>query len=59
MRIVENLTGYHVLSTVISWLMRSLRICSSWSDLRGHVTGGKTQFLPSVSFYWFVGLGAN
>ena len=41
---------------LIHWL---LRICSPRSDLRGHVTDGKTQFSPSVSSYWLVGQGAN
>ena len=59
MWIVTTLSGYHVLSSVTFWLLRFLRISSLRSDLRGHVTDGKTQFLPSVSFYWLVGLGAN
>ena len=37
----KKITGYHVVSMVIFWLLRSLRICSSRSDLRGHVTGGR------------------
>ena len=33
----------------IFWLLRLLWICSSLSDLRGHVIDGKTQFIPSMS----------
>ena len=55
-RIVTNFTGYHVTSAVIFWLLGLLQSCSSRSDLRGHVTDGKMQILPSVSSYWFVGL---
>ena len=57
--IVTTLTDCHGVSPVISQLLRLLRINSSRSDLRGHVTDGKTQFLPSVSFHWLVGLGVN
>ena len=59
MRIVTNLTVYHVVSMVVFWLLRLLGICSSQSDLRGHVTKCKTQFLPWMRSYWLVGLSDN
>ena len=59
MRIIPKFTGYHVVSVVISWLLRLLRICSSRSNLHGHVTDGKIHILPSVSSYRLVGLSAN
>ena len=62
MLIIINFTGYHevlLISMLIFLLPRLLRICSPRLDLRDHVTDGKTQFLPSVSSYWIVGLSAN
>ena len=59
MRIVTKLTYYHVVSTVIFWLLRLLPICSSLFDSCGHETDRKTQFLPSVSSYSLAGLGAK
>ena len=50
-RIVTNLSGYHVVSLVIFWLLRLLRIFYSLSDLRSHVTDSRPQFLQSVSSY--------
>ena len=58
-RIVTNLSGYHVVSFVIFWLLRLLRLFYSLSDLRSHVTDSRPQFLPSVSSYCLVGLSAN
>ena len=58
-RIVTNLSGYHVVSLVIFWLLRLLRLFYSLSDLRSHVTDSRPQFLQSVSFYCLLGLSAN
>ena len=58
-RIVTTLAGYHVVSLVIFWLLRLLRIFHSRSDLRGHVTDSRPQFLPSVSSYCLAGLSAS
>ena len=44
---------------VIFWLLKLLRIYSSWSDLRSQVIDGKTQFLPAVGLFWLFGLGGN
>ena len=35
-------------------LLIALSLCWLSVDLRGHVTDGKTQFIPSVSFNWLL-----
>ena len=59
MRIITKLTDYHVVSLLIFWLLRLLRIRYSRWDILGYVTDSETQVLPSVSFCWLVGIGAN
>ena len=56
---VATLIDCPVVITVIFWLFRLLLTSCLRSDLRGHVTDSKTQFLPSVRLYWLVGLCAN
>ena len=57
--IIITFGGVHAVCSVILLRLRFVRVSTSQMDLRGHLSDGKTQFLPTTDFHWLVGVGAN